>query len=242
MMLDLYGGTRSKLPNMLSQSMEDLEALLEIFIDDLQLGTGDAMDEKQWETARRNADSKTDPGFDQHLTALERVFARARTVNLRFKLSKCYFAQWEVETLGMIAGCGVIKADPKKATAIVAWPRPSREEDVERFLATTVFIREHLSPRYSEVAKPLRDCQAALHEARSQGKNRGGKAKFTPTAPGAPDDSWAPFWNEACERAFNQIKLMVQNAVDLSVPDFVGAGDGTNPFHLWPDACGYGVG
>ena len=48
-----------------------------------------------------------DPEFDEHLLVLGRVFTRARVANLRFKLDKCFFAQWEIETLGMIAGCGI---------------------------------------------------------------------------------------------------------------------------------------
>ena len=36
--------------------------------------------------------------------------------------------------------------------------------------------------------------------------------------------------------------LLVTHAVDLPVPDFPGAVDGSNPFHIWPDACKYGVG
>ena len=47
----------------------------------------------------------------------------------------------------------------------MSWPRPARIEDVEKFLATTVFIREHLSPQYSQLSKPLR---RADHLAREQ--------------------------------------------------------------------------
>ena len=130
MMLDLYGGHTSGLPSLLSNSMSDLEAYLDIFIDDVQLGTGDALDHDAW--ARDQDESNDDDdGFHQHLKALERVLARARTAQLRFKLDKCYFCQWSLDTLGMIAGCGVLRASPKKTQAIVNWPRPSRLEDVE---------------------------------------------------------------------------------------------------------------
>ena len=114
----------------------------------------------------------------------------------------------------MIAGCGVLKADPKKTAAISVWPRPSRMEDLERFLATTVYIRQHLSPRYSEVSKPLRDALAQLHEERKHGIKRG-KGKFRPLGPPAPDDKWANFWNEDCEEAFKALKKMVVGAVDF---------------------------
>ena len=120
-------------PSLLGTSMVDLDALLEIWIDDIQLGT---MDMAQSDPA------DTSEGFDDHLLALVRVLERATLADLRFKLDKCWFAQFELATLGMIAGQGVVKADPKKVQGISAWPRPSRLEDVERFLASTVFIRE----------------------------------------------------------------------------------------------------
>ena len=66
----------------------------------------------------------------------------------------------------MIAAVGCIKPDPKKTKAISVWPRPTRPEDVERFLATTVFIREHLSPQYSNISKPLRECLKDLQQKR----------------------------------------------------------------------------
>ena len=160
MMLDLYGGSTRGLPSLLNNSMSDLEAYLDIFIDDIQLGTGDALDHRAWE--QEQLADKPGDGFHQHLAALRRLLDRARVACLRFKLDKCFFCQWSIETLGMIAGCGTLRASPKKTKAIATWPRPSRLEDVERFLATTVFIREHLSPRYSHIAKPRRDLLASL--------------------------------------------------------------------------------
>ena len=62
-------------------------------------------------------------------------------------MSKCVFAQPEVECLGMLAGRGVVKPDPSKQQGIRDWPRPARLEDAERFLATTAWLRQHL-PNY----------------------------------------------------------------------------------------------
>ena len=239
MMLDLYGGHSNKLPSLLANSMVEQEAYLDIFIDDIQFGTGDALDTEAWLVDQ--AETNETDGFTQHLDALARILERARTAKLRFKLDKCYFCQWSIETLGMTVGCGVLQASPKKTKAITAWPRPSRLEDVERFLATTVFIREHLSPRYSEIAKPLRDLLSQLQEDRKSGRKRS-RAKFTPTAPAAPDNNWATFWKEPHEEAFKKLKTLVTTAVELHVPDMEGARLKTNPFHLWVDACAYGIG
>ena len=150
-MLNLFGGSLSSgRPSLLDTAMDDLEGYLDVFIDDLQLGTGNVVNASPWGQDPTEEDFQKE--FERHLEALRRVFNRAREGQVRFKLSKCYFCQFTVECLGMIAGCGVLKADPKKTAAISVWPRPSRMEDLERFLATTVYIRQHLSPRYSEVS------------------------------------------------------------------------------------------
>ena len=150
---------------------------------------------------------------------------------MKFKLSKCHFCQWEVHSLGLIVGCGCVRADPAKTKAISIWPRPSRMEDVERFLATMVFLRDHLSPRYSEIAKPLRDILAELHKERKAGKKRG-KAKFRPLGSAAPGNPWAPFWDNPHEESFESLKRLAVTAIELQVPDYEGAMNGTNPLHL----------
>ena len=74
------------------------------------------------------------------------------------------FFQYAVLVLGEIAGLGKVSPDLAKTDAIRNWPRLSRLEEVERFLCTLSFFRSHASPRFSEIAKPLRDCMAELHE------------------------------------------------------------------------------
>jgi len=104
-----------------------------------------------------------------------------------------------------------------------------------------VFLRDHLSPRYSEIAKPLRDVLKQLQADRKAGKKRG-KAKYRPLGRAAPDGNWAPFWTNECEEAFLALKRLAIAAIEIQVPDYEGAMDGTNPLHLWPDACGFGIG
>ena len=235
-MLNLYSGAHAQageaLPDLLGGGLGDLNGVLEIWVDDVQLGSGNALD----------TPADDDVEFDDHVKALDRILERATNANLRFKLDKCFFVQFSIATLGMVAGMGIVKPDPKKGAAIAIWPRPSRLEDVERFLATTVFIREHLSPRYSQVSKPLRDALTTLQQKRKSGEVKG-KAKFLPPSKARPEGAeWPTFWTKECEESFVALKSMVVNAVELQVPDFAGAADGRNPFHIWPDACAYGVG
>ena len=62
-------------------------------------------------------DAQNDSLFDAHLQTLEHVFRRASTANLRFKLTKCYFAQWLVDVLGSTAGVGVVITQDRKVDA-----------------------------------------------------------------------------------------------------------------------------
>ena len=83
-MLDLFGGWHLEgQENLLNDSMHEQNANLEVFVDDIQLGTGDALAD----------DPSTDSSFSQHLDALKRIFKRAQCVDLRYKLEKCFFVQ-----------------------------------------------------------------------------------------------------------------------------------------------------
>ena len=64
---------------------------------------------------------------------MKALIGTARQAYLKFKLSKCVFAQPEVECLGMIASKGVVKPDPSKQQGIRDWPRPAFLEDAEIF-------------------------------------------------------------------------------------------------------------
>jgi hypothetical protein len=101
-------------------------------------------------------------------------------------------------------------------------------------------LRPHLNPRFSEVSKPLREGLKELQQKRRDKTTRG-KARYQPLGAAAElgDKSW---WTAECESAFEQLKQFVKDAVDLAIPDAEGAASGKNPFHLWPDACNYGIG
>ena len=90
----------------------------------------------------------------------------------------------------------------------------------------------------------------ALHEKRSSGQYRKhirGKTPVDLSGTGlsekVPDGSpWPSFWSQECETSFQKLKELAAQAVNLACPDLEGAQSGTNPFHLYPDACQYGVG
>ena len=233
-MLDIFGdlmfGTGEE-----GEALKALDAMVEFFMDDGAVGTGDCSE------ASLEADGKSDVFFDRHLEALQIVFTRAKSVNLRLKLTKCFFVQYELGLLGMLVGRGNMSTDPSKILALQSWPRPSRPEDVEKFLCSFGYIRQFITPKFSELAKPLRDCLADLHAARSQGKSRKGPRKMPP-APPLPGDAWPSFWSQEAETSFNNLKTAAVEAVSLRFPDYEGAASGANPIHLYVEACDYGIG
>ena len=83
MMLNLFGPRpQEHLPSMLEDAMVDLDAHLSIFMDDLQLGSGDALDDEAWaKEEEAMARGEAGEGFKQHLAALRRVLERARSAN-----------------------------------------------------------------------------------------------------------------------------------------------------------------
>ena len=142
----------------------------------------------------------------------------------------------------MVAGQGIVRPDPSKVDAIRAWPRPAKLEDVERFLATTSWLRQHLGPRYTDITAPLRVVLKGLHEKRSQGYRGRKVAKGSTPSGGHESDPWPEFWNSVCEQSFHDVKALVIGATELVVPDYEGAASGQNPFILMLDACAYGIG
>jgi hypothetical protein len=144
----------------------------------------------------------------------------------------------------MRVGVGTVAADKKKVQGIVVWPRPSRPEDVERLLASCSFMRQHLSPRFSEVSKPLRDSMHELHVKRSLGLGKRTGPRGAGPSEGKSDDAttWPAWWTSACEASFQAVKRMVSESIWLFVPDLEGAASGANPFHIYLDACSYGIG
>ena len=203
-------------------------------------------------------DAQGDELFDLHLQCLQRMMSAAEKHGLRFKLSKCWFCQWVVSSLGKVAGVGTVAPAEKQVQGILTFPRPTRHEDLERYLALMVFIKQHLSPRLSHVTKPLRDALAVLQQKRADKRkmkssrpppsirsDRQHSQVSVPAKPQSADEtnaSWPAWWTSEMEAAFVESQKIVASGVMLGVPDFRGAADGSNPFRIHVDACAYGVG
>ena len=151
--------------------------------------------------------------FDLHLTCLEKVFERAISCRIRFKLTKCSFVQTSVSILGSVAGAGFVEPCPTRVQGIVQWPRPRSFEDVESFLATCNFIRDHLNPLFAEVSFPVRQLLKPLQEARCKGQYRKvHRPKREPKTATGPDEKTPDWWTTVEEAAFQSCKQMVAEA------------------------------
>ena len=82
------------------------------------------------------------------------VLQRFCDLGLSLKLSKCEFSKLEVEFLGMIVGCGCIRMDPAKLSAIASWPPPKMVKAIRSLLGFCNFYRKFI-PNFSTVAAPL---------------------------------------------------------------------------------------
>ena len=94
------------------------------------------------------------PSLPTHISHLKQVLDRLRAHQLYLKISKCSFAQLQLEYLGhIISGAGV-STDPTKIAAMVSWPVPKNVTELRGFLGLTGYYRRFVK-HYGLIAKPL---------------------------------------------------------------------------------------
>ena len=82
------------------------------------------------------------------------ILQRFRDLGLSLKLSNCEFNKLEVEFLDMVVGCGCVRMDPAKLSAIMTWPLPKTVKAVHSHLGFCKFYCKFI-PGFSNVIAPL---------------------------------------------------------------------------------------
>lgn len=94
------------------------------------------------------------PTLEEHIVHLRQVFTILRQHQLVMKISKCSFAQHQLEYLGHIISQDGVATDPTKTEAMLNWPIPATVTELRGFLGLTGYYRKFVK-NYGLIAKPL---------------------------------------------------------------------------------------
>jgi len=94
------------------------------------------------------------PTLEAHVDHVQRVLEQLRAHKLYMKLSKCSFAQLQLEYLGHIISDAGVSTDPRKTEAMLQWPVPKTITELRGFLGLTGYYRRFVK-HYGLIAKPL---------------------------------------------------------------------------------------
>jgi hypothetical protein len=92
--------------------------------------------------------------FEQHLEHLATVLKLLSDSGVSLKLTKCRFAQLEVDYLGFRVSRNGLEVNPTKTEAIMQSKRPGSKKDIRSFLGMPGVYRRFIK-HYSEKASPL---------------------------------------------------------------------------------------
>lgn len=125
-----------------------------------------------------------------HNTHLAQVFKVLQENQLKVKLSKCSFAQPNVNYLGHIINGDGVSMDPTKIQCLTEWPKPSTIKGMRGFLGLARYYRCFVH-HFGLISKPLNDMLKTRNF----------------------------LWTPASEEAFAHLKQTIITAPILALPD-----------------------
>ncbi|XP_026410454.1 uncharacterized protein LOC113305651 [Papaver somniferum] len=131
------------------------------------------------------------PSISAYIEHLQLTLSLLRKHFLFAKMSKCAFAQPQLEYLGHIITTNGVAADPDKVAVMVNWPQPHTLNQLRGFLGLTGYYRKFIKD-YGNICKPLTNMLKR--------------------------DSFS--WNDAATLAFSTIKQAMTSAPVLALPEF----------------------
>jgi hypothetical protein len=145
---------------------------------------------------------------EEHAKHLRIVLTRLREHQVYAKFSKSAFWLEEIQFLGQVLSAKGIAVDPSKVKDIMEWKSPTSVHQVRSFLGLAGYYRRFI-PDFSKIVKPITGLL----------KN---DAKFD--------------WSSKCNKAFEQLKILLTTASVLAQSDI------EKPFDVYYDASGSGLG
>jgi hypothetical protein len=146
--------------------------------------------------------------LEEHERHVKAVLEKLRASKLYAKERKCEFFKTEVEFLGHMVGRDGVRMMDDKVKAISEWPTPTKVGDIRAFLGTAGYYRKFIRD-FSSIATPLTELTKE-------------SVKFE--------------WTSKQQAAFSQLKLALQRAPVLALPD------PKLPFVVHVDASGFATG
>ncbi|KAE9315814.1 hypothetical protein PR003_g18892 [Phytophthora rubi] len=146
--------------------------------------------------------------MEEHEEHLRAVCLVLRREKLFAHLAKCSFGHSQVAFLGHVVSQAGVSVDPRKTEAIAKYPTPTNRKELMSFLGLAGYYRRFISD-FAELARPLRDLTKK-------------------------DIPWD--WTKPVEEGYLHLKLALQQAPTLKLPDF------DRPFIATTDASGHCIG
>ncbi|KAL8441914.1 hypothetical protein Emed_007451 [Eimeria media] len=98
------------------------------------------------------------PTLEQHVKDVSMVLQDLRQHQMYPKITKCRFAQQEVDYLGYTVGADGVRPSMDKVKDIVHWPEKLlNDTQVKQFLGLVGFVRLFMGTRFADMAQPLSD-------------------------------------------------------------------------------------